>query len=340
MTMPGRTFNPNNEYRYGFQGMERDNDFKGNGNSYTTLYRQYDPRLGRWMSLDPLMHKFPGMAPYVAFNNNPIYFTDPLGLQGGPPKGNNTSNSPGTYESTATGGSYTYSSGSTGSSGNSTPSDAQQYKANESLPNFNPGGYGAPPPGYHFEYDDEGYAYDVPNDLAPTSKIDYLEGGQSEGGQGDGDAYDNYRAKNHDGYNDDNIPGSAFAPNIGKILGTKLPWFSQWLLDMKEMTIDVPEQATDGAVAVFEAVIEVKRKVSNNEPPAPGLSTADVVKIDLYVTTTTIHNQYSAFGRNSMVITVPIDSLGEDSTFTPLELRSIDSLKNSGSFNLININTK
>ena len=60
--------------------------WKGGGNSYTTEFRQYDPRLGRWMSLDPLMADYPDMSPYVAFNNNPVYFVDPLGLEGGPAK--------------------------------------------------------------------------------------------------------------------------------------------------------------------------------------------------------------------------------------------------------------
>jgi RHS repeat-associated protein len=71
-------------YRYAFNGMERDNEVKGIGSSYTTEFRQYDPRLGRWLSLDPLMSKYPYMSPYAAFNNNPIYFTDPYGLEGKP----------------------------------------------------------------------------------------------------------------------------------------------------------------------------------------------------------------------------------------------------------------
>ena len=70
------------DYRYAFQGMEQDNEVSGNGNSYTTQFRQYDPRLGRWKSLDPMMRKYPSMSPYVAYNNNPIYFVDPLGLEG------------------------------------------------------------------------------------------------------------------------------------------------------------------------------------------------------------------------------------------------------------------
>ncbi len=79
MLMPERSVGSAN-YRYAFNGMELDNEVSGNGNSYTTEFRQYDPRLGRWKSLDPLMHQFPWMSPYVAFDNNPVYYTDPFGL--------------------------------------------------------------------------------------------------------------------------------------------------------------------------------------------------------------------------------------------------------------------
>ena len=67
-------------YRYTFNGMEQDGAVSGQGNSYTTMFRQYDPRLGRWKSLDPLMSMFPDQSPYVGFGNNPIYYTDPMGL--------------------------------------------------------------------------------------------------------------------------------------------------------------------------------------------------------------------------------------------------------------------
>jgi RHS repeat-associated protein len=64
-------------YRYGYQGSEKDNEFKGEGNSYTTEFRQYDPRIGRWLSLDPKTHH--EYSPYSAFDNNPIYYVDPEG---------------------------------------------------------------------------------------------------------------------------------------------------------------------------------------------------------------------------------------------------------------------
>lgn len=37
------------------------------------------------MSLDPLMMKYPQMSPYCAFNNNPVFFVDPDGLEGEKP---------------------------------------------------------------------------------------------------------------------------------------------------------------------------------------------------------------------------------------------------------------
>ena len=73
-------------YRFGYQGSEKDNEFKGNGNSYTTEFRQLDPRLGRWLSVDPLFEKYSWQSPYCAFNNSSILLCDPLGLEaeGGP----------------------------------------------------------------------------------------------------------------------------------------------------------------------------------------------------------------------------------------------------------------
>ena len=60
MQMPGRFTTGTEGYRYAYNGMELDNEVSGDGNSYTTEFRQYDPRLGRWKSLDPLMAKYPG----------------------------------------------------------------------------------------------------------------------------------------------------------------------------------------------------------------------------------------------------------------------------------------
>ena len=81
MLMPNRHGSPADGYRYGFNGMEKDDEVRGTkGASYTTEFRQYDPRIGRWVSLDPMSSTFPWQSPYVAFDNNPIYFNDPQGL--------------------------------------------------------------------------------------------------------------------------------------------------------------------------------------------------------------------------------------------------------------------
>lgn len=83
MQMPGRS-NNSGTYRFGYNGMEKDDETKGmSGSSYTTEFRQYDPRLGRWLSLDPLMQQFPWMSPYVAFDDNPVMYIDPYGLASG-----------------------------------------------------------------------------------------------------------------------------------------------------------------------------------------------------------------------------------------------------------------
>lgn len=75
MAMPDRNFQEKN-YRYGFNGMEKDDEIGGKGNSYTTLYRHYDPRIGRWRSIDPKFQKYLSVSPYVLSFNNPIYFLD------------------------------------------------------------------------------------------------------------------------------------------------------------------------------------------------------------------------------------------------------------------------
>lgn len=64
-------------YRYGFNGMEKDDEVKGQGNSYTTYFRKFDPRLGRAFSLDPIMRS--GTTMYGMMSNNPIIMIDPRG---------------------------------------------------------------------------------------------------------------------------------------------------------------------------------------------------------------------------------------------------------------------
>ena len=65
-----------NFYRRGFNGMEKDDEVKGLGNQYTTEFRQLDPRIGRWLSLDPLAHQYTSISPYTFVANNPIIYID------------------------------------------------------------------------------------------------------------------------------------------------------------------------------------------------------------------------------------------------------------------------
>jgi RHS repeat-associated protein len=73
--LDGRT--ESGEYRYGYQGSEKDDELKGGGNSYTTFFRQLDPRVGRWFSVDPVFQ--PWQSPYCSMDGNPILFNDVLG---------------------------------------------------------------------------------------------------------------------------------------------------------------------------------------------------------------------------------------------------------------------
>jgi len=70
-------------YRYGFNGKENDGEVKGAGNQQDYGMRIYDPRLGRFLSVDPLTKGYPWYSPYHFAGNNPILFID---LDGEEPK--------------------------------------------------------------------------------------------------------------------------------------------------------------------------------------------------------------------------------------------------------------
>lgn len=85
MKMPGRIFNAAAGYRYGFNGKEEDDEVKGDGNQQDYEMRIYDPRLGRFLSVDPLTSEFPWQSPFVFADNNPIALIDFKGMSGEPP---------------------------------------------------------------------------------------------------------------------------------------------------------------------------------------------------------------------------------------------------------------
>lgn len=70
MQMPGRKASTS-KYKYGFQGQEKDDEIKGNGNSVNFKYRMHDPRLGRFFAVDPLASSYPWNSPY-AFQENKL----------------------------------------------------------------------------------------------------------------------------------------------------------------------------------------------------------------------------------------------------------------------------
>lgn len=63
-------------YRFGFNGKEKDDEVKGSANSLDFGARIHDPRIGRFLSLDPSMDEFPFMSPYCFAGNNPIAYID------------------------------------------------------------------------------------------------------------------------------------------------------------------------------------------------------------------------------------------------------------------------
>ncbi len=76
MVMPGMSYQGSEDYRYGFNCMEQDDEVKGNDNSIDFGARMYNPRIGRWFSTDPLEKKFPFASTYAFTVNNPIVFYD------------------------------------------------------------------------------------------------------------------------------------------------------------------------------------------------------------------------------------------------------------------------
>ena len=76
MAMPGRTLSNSEHYRYGFNGMEKDDDWYGENDAYDFGARMYDGRTGRWQSRDPLAEKYPYLSPYVGMGNRPTVFVD------------------------------------------------------------------------------------------------------------------------------------------------------------------------------------------------------------------------------------------------------------------------
>lgn len=79
--MPGRSVSTGSGYRYGFNGKEQDPEIKGTGAQYDYGFRIYDPRVGRFLSVDPLTKTYPWYTPYQFAGNMPIWAIDLDGLE-------------------------------------------------------------------------------------------------------------------------------------------------------------------------------------------------------------------------------------------------------------------
>jgi len=78
--MPGRTYSGDDKHRYGYNGKENDNEVKGEGNSLDFGARIYDPRIGRFLSVDPLAKNFPDETHYGFAGNSPLMLVDHNGM--------------------------------------------------------------------------------------------------------------------------------------------------------------------------------------------------------------------------------------------------------------------
>lgn len=65
------------QYRFGFNSLEKDDELSGSGNSLTAQFWQYNSRLAIRFNLDPKPRI--GFSPYSCLGNNPLIFIDPNG---------------------------------------------------------------------------------------------------------------------------------------------------------------------------------------------------------------------------------------------------------------------
>jgi RHS repeat-associated protein len=82
--LPGRNYS-SGSYRYLFQGQEHDDEINdGVGTSYAFEYRIHDPRIGRFLSIDPLAFLFPWNSPYAFSENRVLDMVELEGLEAVP----------------------------------------------------------------------------------------------------------------------------------------------------------------------------------------------------------------------------------------------------------------
>ncbi len=81
MLQPGRKYEAGSGYRFGFNGKENDKEVSGEGNQYDYGFRIYNPRIGRFLSVDPITATYPSLTPYQFASNRTIDGIDLDGLE-------------------------------------------------------------------------------------------------------------------------------------------------------------------------------------------------------------------------------------------------------------------
>jgi RHS repeat-associated protein len=81
VALEGRTFS-SEEYRYGFNGKEKDEEGIGGGNqTYDYGFRIYNPSLAKFLSVDPISDEYPMLTLYQFASNTPVSAIDIDGLE-------------------------------------------------------------------------------------------------------------------------------------------------------------------------------------------------------------------------------------------------------------------
>jgi RHS repeat-associated protein len=74
--------NSGRTYKFGFNGKMNDDEVKGGlGNQQDYGMRIYDPRVGRFLSVDPITKQYPDLTPYQFASNSPIENVDLDGFE-------------------------------------------------------------------------------------------------------------------------------------------------------------------------------------------------------------------------------------------------------------------
>jgi len=82
--LPGRNYS-SGSYRHLFQGQEHNDEINGGvGLSYAFEYRMHDPRVGKFLSIDPLAFLFPWNSPYAFSENRVLDMVELEGLEAAP----------------------------------------------------------------------------------------------------------------------------------------------------------------------------------------------------------------------------------------------------------------